>query len=94
MDKIISIEKSAIADFMHNWPCSQLNNIHHITAIFNENGELIDLEVYVDEAEDIFIDAEGYYGSGAMPELLREAFLNCQELPTPYGTISNNYIYE
>ena len=95
--KIISIEKTAIQKFMQTWPCSGLHHIHHITACFADDGDLVDFEAYADEKETIPVNHYGYdcsIGSGAMPVLLQEAFENCKELPRVLSSIQSSFVYE
>lgn len=94
--KIISIEKTAIQKFMQTWPCSGFDNIHHITACFADDGDLVDLEAYADENENQLIihACYGYEGSGAMPVLLQEAFENCKEQPRVPNSIQSSFVYE
>ena len=56
---IVSIEPAAINFFTTKWPCSNLENVHHITACFcHSTGDLVDYEAYADDAELQQIDIE------------------------------------
>ena len=72
--KIVSIEPCAIEEFMKTWPCSGLHNVHHVTACFSSDGDLVDYEAYRDEQETEFVDVQDYDGGGAMSALLDDAF--------------------
>ena len=72
--KIVSIEPCGITEFMKTWPCSGLHNVHHVTACFSSDGDLVDYEAYQDEQETEFVDVQDYDGGGAMSALLDDAF--------------------
>ena len=72
--KIVSIEPCAIEEFMKTWPCSGLHNVHHVTACFSSDGDLVDYEAYRDEQETEFVDVQDYDGGGVMSALLDAAF--------------------
>jgi hypothetical protein len=60
---------------MTKWPCSGLQNIHHITACF-DGSDLIDIEIFNHEIERFETRVEADYnflGTGAMPALLEDA---------------------
>ena len=46
--KIISIEKTAIDNFMKTWPCSGLHKIDHILTAFDDEGNLVDMDAFND----------------------------------------------
>ena len=92
--KIITIEKSAIDKFCQSWPCHGFpENLDLIVAAFDNDGDLIDLEL-CDKHDTTIDDNTSYEGSGAMPALLENAQRDAKLIMPPPGTIlNNNYIY-
>ena len=89
--KIVSIEQCAIKDFMSRWPCSGLDNIHHITACF-QGSDLIDMEVFNDEFETELTDNNDFYGTGAIEALLEDAFKYSVKVQHSVKLIDQGYI--
>jgi hypothetical protein len=85
---IVSIEPCAIDEFMETWPCSGLHNVHHVTACFAADGDLVDYEAYTDEQESELVDVQEYDGSGAMSALLDDAFRFSHEIKNQPGLIA------
>jgi hypothetical protein len=92
--KIISIEKTAIDNFMKTWPCSGLHKIDHISTAFDDEGNLVDMEAFNDVLEREQTDYYDYEGSGAMPELLLEAYEHATRNKQPSNMINTGYMYK
>ena len=90
--KIVSIEPCAIVEFMKTWPCSGLHNVHHVTACFSADGDLVDYEAYRDEQETEIVDTQDYDGGGAMSALLDDAFKFSHAIKNQPGLI-DTYTY-
>ena len=89
--KIVSIEPCAIKHFMTKWPCSGLQNIHHITACF-DGPDLINMEVFNNESETEVTNNNDFYGTGAMPALLENAFKYSIKIQHSPDLIDQGYI--
>jgi len=92
--KIISIEKTAINNFMETWPCSGLHNIDHIITAFDNEGNLLDMEAFNDVSEKEQTDYDDYEGSGALPVLLSKAYVNAKHNEQPLNLIDTGYTYK
>jgi hypothetical protein len=92
--KIISIEKTAIDNFMKKWPCSGLHNIDHILTAFDNEGNLIDMDAFNDVSETEQTDYSDYDGTGAMLALLAEAYEHATRNSQPANMINTGYMYK
>tara|TARA_B100000287_G_scaffold325394_1_gene309548 strand:+ start:277 stop:573 length:297 start_codon:yes stop_codon:yes gene_type:complete len=88
--KIVSIEPCAIVEFMKTWPCSGLHNVHHVTACFSADGDLVDYEAYQDEQEMEPVDVQDYDGTGAMSALLEDAYKFSHAIKNEPGLIATH----
>ena len=69
--RIIQIEPTTIDTFRESWPCSNLDDVHHIIVAI-QDGDLVDLEAYADDDESEPIDIESIDGSG-LSALIQDA---------------------
>ena len=92
--KIISIEKTAINNFMKTWPCSGLHNIDHILTAFDDAGNLVDMESFNDALETEQTAYTDYDGTGAMVALLAEAYEHATKNPQSDNMINTGYMYK
>ena len=78
--RIITILPDTIQTFRAQWPASGLHNVNHITAAFDDNGDVIDYEVYADSTGNIPINGSDYDGTGALPALFADAQKNARKV--------------
>lgn len=80
--RIIEIEPETIESFRKSWPCSNLENVHHIVVAIHK-GDLVDLEAFTDHEEFTPIDHELIDGPGLLA-LIDDAEKNANLADKPF----------